>query len=104
MEEGPWIFSTKSLPSDSRLMATLANGYLGTRVYGDVLHVNGVYNGSVGDCHRANVPSPLNVQLDISKEEIMEETFSLNIRTGTFSHTIQCSSFTATQQIFAHRS
>lgn len=103
MEEGPWIFSNKSLPSDSRLMATMTNGYLGTRVYGDVLHVNGVYNGSVGDCHRANVPSPLDIQLAISKEEIMDESFSLNIRTGTFSHSIQCSSFTATQQIFAHR-
>lgn len=90
MEE-PWLLSAKSLPSNSRLMATVANGYLGTRVYGDILHVNGVYNGSVGDCHRANVPSPLNVQLVISKEDILDETYSLNIRTGNV-----CSSFSCT--------
>ncbi|XP_073419378.1 protein-glucosylgalactosylhydroxylysine glucosidase isoform X1 [Dendrobates tinctorius] len=104
VDDDPWIFSTKSLPSDSRLMATMANGYLGTRVYGEVLHVNGIYNGSVGDCHRANVPSPLHVRLCIKKEELIDERFSLDVKTGTFSHAIQCSTFTATQQLFAHRS
>ncbi|XP_063294843.1 protein-glucosylgalactosylhydroxylysine glucosidase isoform X1 [Pelobates fuscus] len=100
----PWTFSTNSLPSDPRLMTTVANGYLGTRIFGDVLHVNGLYNGAVGDCHRADVPSPLSVRLCATKEEIVDESFSLSIKTGTFSHILQCSSFTATQQIFAHRS
>ncbi|XP_053575935.1 protein-glucosylgalactosylhydroxylysine glucosidase [Bombina bombina] len=100
----PWIFITDSLPSDPRLMATVANGYLGSRVFSDVLHVNGVYNGSVGDCHRADVPSPLNVRLCPAKEEIISEKFLLNTKTGTFNHILECSSFTATQQIFAHRS
>ncbi|XP_063801146.1 protein-glucosylgalactosylhydroxylysine glucosidase isoform X2 [Pseudophryne corroboree] len=104
VEDDPWIFSAKSLPSDPRLMATMANGYLGTRVYGDFLHVNGVYNGTVGDCHRANVPSPLNVQLYVPKEKVLDESFSLDIKTGTFRHMLQCSSFTATQHLFAHRS
>ncbi|KAM4017648.1 protein-glucosylgalactosylhydroxylysine glucosidase [Anomaloglossus baeobatrachus] len=103
VENDPWIFSTQSLPSDSRLMATMANGYLGTRVYGEVLHVNGIYNGPVGDCHRANVPSPLDVRLRIKKEEITDQRFSLDVKTGTFCHTVQCSTFTATQQLFAHR-
>ncbi|KAM9302159.1 protein-glucosylgalactosylhydroxylysine glucosidase [Gastrophryne carolinensis] len=103
MEGSPWIFHAKCLPSDPRLMATVANGYLGTRVYGDFLHVNGVYNGSVGDCHRANVPSPVNVRIDGAKQEVKDESFSLNIKTGTFSHKIRCSAFTAKQQIFAHR-
>ncbi|XP_071974078.1 protein-glucosylgalactosylhydroxylysine glucosidase [Engystomops pustulosus] len=104
MEGNPWIFVAKSLPSDTRFMATMANGYLGTRVFGEVLHVNGVYNGSVGDCHRATVPSPLNVRLCVNMEDIVDEKFCLDIKTGTFSHTIQCSTFTATQQLFAHRS
>ncbi|XP_069821516.1 protein-glucosylgalactosylhydroxylysine glucosidase isoform X1 [Dendropsophus ebraccatus] len=103
VEADPWIFLTKSLPSDTRFMATMANGYLGTRAYGEVLHVNGVYNGSVGDCHRANVPSPLNVRLCVKKEEVVDEEFCLDVKTGTFSHTLQCSTFTATQQLFAHR-
>ncbi|KAM4722238.1 protein-glucosylgalactosylhydroxylysine glucosidase [Rhinophrynus dorsalis] len=102
--DDPWIFSSNSLPTDPRLMATVTNGYMGTRVYGDILHVNGVYNGAVGDCHRADIPSPLCVRLCPAKEKVVTETFSLNIKTGTFSHVLQCSSFKATQQIFAHRS
>ncbi|XP_075044721.1 protein-glucosylgalactosylhydroxylysine glucosidase [Mixophyes fleayi] len=104
VEDDPWIFFAKLLPSDPRLMATMANGYLGARVYGDYLHVNGVYNGAVGDCHRANVPSPLNVQLCITNGEVLDQSFSVDIKTGTFSHNLQCTSFTATQQLFAHRS
>ncbi|XP_040265771.1 protein-glucosylgalactosylhydroxylysine glucosidase [Bufo bufo] len=104
LESDPWIFSCKSLPSDTRLIATMANGYLGTRAYGEILHVNGIYNGSVGDCHRANVPSPLNVSLCVNREEVVDERFCLDIKTGTFSHTLQCSTFTATQHLFAHRS
>ncbi|KAG9462982.1 hypothetical protein GDO78_022677, partial [Eleutherodactylus coqui] len=81
VEDDPWRFIAKSLPSDPRLMATMTNGYLGTRVYGEVLHVNGIYNGSVGDCHRANVPSPLNVRLCAKKEEVVDERFCLDIKT-----------------------
>ncbi|MEE6498520.1 hypothetical protein FKM82_003137 [Ascaphus truei] len=104
VKDDPGTFTTSSLPSDPRLMTTVANGYLGTKVFGDVLHVNGVYNGDVGDCHRADIPSPLNVRLCVSREEEIIQSFSLNTKTGTFSHVIQCSSCTATQQIFAHRS
>uniref|UniRef100_A0A6I8RFB3 Protein-glucosylgalactosylhydroxylysine glucosidase n=1 Tax=Xenopus tropicalis TaxID=8364 RepID=A0A6I8RFB3_XENTR len=103
MEDGRWIFSSSSLPSDPRLMATLANGYLGTRVYGDVFHVNGVYNGAGGNCHRAEIPSPC-FKLVAAKEILLTENFALNIKRGTFIHTLQCPSFTATHQTFAHRS
>ncbi|XP_030055381.1 protein-glucosylgalactosylhydroxylysine glucosidase [Microcaecilia unicolor] len=101
--QDPSVFTASTLPADPRLMATVANGYLGTRIYGDVLHVNGVYNGAVGDCHRADVPSPLCVKLRVPCEEEMTETFTLNTRTGTFTCELQSSHYRITQRIFIHR-
>nr|XP_034958827.1 protein-glucosylgalactosylhydroxylysine glucosidase-like [Zootoca vivipara] len=101
-EEDPAVFTSATLPSDPRLLATVTNAYLGTRVYRDILHVNGVYNGAVGDCHRADVPSPINVKMSAAAEDSLIETFSLDTRTGIYIHTIQASGYT--HRIYAHQS
>ncbi|XP_042641242.1 protein-glucosylgalactosylhydroxylysine glucosidase isoform X2 [Tyto alba] len=103
-EEDPAVFTSTSLPSDPRLLATVTNAYLGTRVYRDILHVNGVYNGAAGDTHRADIPSPVNVRMTVPGADSLAETFTLNTRTGTFSHVLQTTDYAATQQIFAHHS
>ncbi|NXG94349.1 PGGHG glucosidase, partial [Stercorarius parasiticus] len=103
-KEDPAIFTSASLPSDPRLLATVTNAYLGTRVYRDVLHVNGVYNGAAGDTHRADVPSPVNVRMRVPGAGSLAETFTLNTRTGTFSHVLQSTDYTATHHIYAHHS
>ncbi|CAK7308039.1 Protein-glucosylgalactosylhydroxylysine glucosidase [Vulpes lagopus] len=103
--EDPTVFAACSLPSDPRLLATVTNAYLGTRVYHDTLHVSGVYNGAGGDTHRALLPSPLNVQLEAPAETGREltETFVLDTNTGSFLHTLEGPSFQASQRIYAHR-
>ncbi|XP_029812203.1 protein-glucosylgalactosylhydroxylysine glucosidase isoform X2 [Suricata suricatta] len=103
--EDPTIFSAHSLPSDPRLLATVTNTYLGTRVYHDTLHVSGVYNGACGDTHRAILPSPLNVQLEAPAEtgNQLTETFALDTNTGSFLHTLEGPCFRASQRIYAHR-
>ncbi|NXY75011.1 PGGHG glucosidase, partial [Glareola pratincola] len=103
-KEDPAVFTAAALPSDPRLLATVTNAYLGTRVYRDVLHVNGVYNGAVGDTHRADVPSPVNVRMTVPGRGSLAETFTLNTQTGTFSHVLQSPDCTATHRIYAHRS
>ncbi|KAH1172401.1 hypothetical protein KIL84_008019 [Mauremys mutica] len=100
----PAVFTSSTLPSDPRLLATVTNAYLGTRVYRDIFHVNGVYNGAVGDTHRADVPSPVNVRINVLGENGLTETFTLNTRTGTFSHLVQLPGYTATHRIYAHHS
>ncbi|NXY00489.1 PGGHG glucosidase, partial [Centropus bengalensis] len=100
----PTVFTSTSLPSDPRLLATVTNAYLGTRVYRDILHVNGVYNGAVGDTHRADVPSPINVRMAVPGVDSLAETFTLDTQTGTFSHEVRAAVCTATQQIYAHHS
>lgn len=81
-KDDPAVFTSTSLPSDPRLLATVTNAYLGTRVYRDILHVNGVYNGAVGDTHRADIPSPVNVRMTVPGADSLAETFTLNTRTG----------------------
>ncbi|XP_061209583.1 protein-glucosylgalactosylhydroxylysine glucosidase [Neopsephotus bourkii] len=102
--EDPAVFSSSSLPADPRLLATVTNAYLGTRVYREVLHVSGVYSGAAGDAHRADVPSPANVRMAVPGEGGLEETFTLDTRTGTFSHELRSTDYVATQQIYAHYS
>ncbi|KAJ7420779.1 Acid trehalase-like protein 1 [Willisornis vidua] len=105
MAEGdPAVFTATALPADPRLLPTVTNAYLGTRVFRDILHVNGVYSGAAGDTHRADVPSPLSVRMAVPGMDNPAETFTLNTRTGTFSHTIQSSGYVATQQLYAHHS
>ncbi|XP_019490093.1 PREDICTED: acid trehalase-like protein 1 [Hipposideros armiger] len=103
--EDPTIFTAHSLPSDPRFWATVTNAYLGTRVYHDTLHVSGLYNGASGDTHRAALPSPLNVQLvaPAGTGEQLTKTFTLDTNTGSFLHTLEDSSFRASQCIYAHR-
>nr|XP_010947685.1 protein-glucosylgalactosylhydroxylysine glucosidase [Camelus bactrianus] len=103
--KNPTIFSAHSLPSDPRLLATVTNAYLGTRVYHDTLHVSGVYNGACGDTHRAILPSPLNVKLEVpaGTGEQLTKTFALDTNTGSFLHTLEGPRFRASQRIYAHR-
>ncbi|XP_025771351.1 protein-glucosylgalactosylhydroxylysine glucosidase [Puma concolor] len=103
--EDPTVFSAHSLPGDPRLLATVTNTYLGTRVYHDTLHVSGVYNGACGDTHRAILPSPLNVQLEAPAEtgNQLTKTFALDTNTGSFLHTLEGPSFRASQRLYAHR-
>ncbi|XP_048215580.1 protein-glucosylgalactosylhydroxylysine glucosidase isoform X2 [Perognathus longimembris pacificus] len=103
--EDPTIFTAHSLPRDPRLLAPVTNAYLGTRVYHDTLHVNGVYNGVGGHTHRAILPSPLNTRLEVpaGTGEQLTETFILDTNTGSFLHTLEGLSFRISQRIYAHR-
>lgn len=78
--EDPYIFSTDTLPSDRRFLPPLANGLLGWRVYDNIMHMGGVYNGEGGRCHRADVPCPLNVEVEMDGPA--QHTYCLDTHTG----------------------
>ncbi|NXT71519.1 PGGHG glucosidase, partial [Chaetops frenatus] len=103
-EGDPGVFTATALPGDPRLLPTLTNAFLGTRVFRDILHAAGVYSGAAGDTHRADVPSPLGLCMAAPGASSPAESFTLNTWTGTFSHTIQCPGYTVTHQIYAHHS
>ncbi|RXM30030.1 Acid trehalase-like protein 1 [Acipenser ruthenus] len=104
--DDPYLFTSDTLPSDPRFMATVANGFVGTRVFGDVMHVGGVYSGGVGVCHRADVPSPLavRVRLDRADSSGLRQQYTLDTRAGWFTHSQSCDDVTVSQTILAHRS
>lgn len=79
-DSDPYIFSTDTLPADLRFLPPLANGLLGWRVYNKIMHMGGVYNGEGGQCHRADVPCPLAVEVEM--EEAARHTYSLDTHTG----------------------
>ncbi|NXU16697.1 PGGHG glucosidase, partial [Pardalotus punctatus] len=103
-EGDPGVFRATVLPGDPRLLPTVTNAFLGTRVFRDILHAAGVYSGAAGDTHRADVPSPLGLRMAAPGARSPAESFALNTWTGTFSHTIQSPGFTATHQLYAHHS
>lgn len=77
----PYIFTSDSLPLDERFLPPLANGLLGWRVFNGIMHMGGVYNGQLGQCHRADIPCPLAATLHL--KEPSEHTFTLDTRKGT---------------------
>lgn len=82
MTSDPYLFSTDALPADRRFLPPLANGLLGWRVYSDIMHVGSVYNGEGGKCHRADVPCPLAVELELGVESV-QHTYTLDAHSGS---------------------
>ncbi|KAL0968837.1 hypothetical protein UPYG_G00272530 [Umbra pygmaea] len=102
----PYIFTTDLLPSDPRFMPPLANGLVGWQVYSDIMHMGGVYNGEGGDCHRANLPCPLAVRMEIEHDEMaghLQHSYTLDTHIGIFSHTLRTANVMASQFLYAHR-
>ncbi|XP_013869091.1 protein-glucosylgalactosylhydroxylysine glucosidase [Austrofundulus limnaeus] len=97
----PYIFTSDSLPSDPRFLPPLANGLLGWRVYNDIMHMGGVYNGEGGHCHRADVPCPLAVTVET--EDTAQHSYTLDTHTGIFTHTLTSASASVSQSLYSHR-
>ncbi|KAM6937392.1 protein-glucosylgalactosylhydroxylysine glucosidase [Xenentodon cancila] len=100
-DSDPYIFTTHTLPSDPRFLPPLANGLLGWRVYNNIMHMGGVYNGEGGHCHRADVPCPLAVRVET--EDAARHAYTLDTHIGIFTHTLSSSSATASQTLYSHR-
>lgn len=102
MTSDPYLFSTDTLPDDRRFLPPLANGLLGWRVYSDIMHVGGIYNGEGGKCHRADVPCPLAVELELGEEPV-QHTYTLDAHSGTFTHALSAAGASVSQHLYAHR-
>ncbi|XP_077998834.1 protein-glucosylgalactosylhydroxylysine glucosidase-like [Glandiceps talaboti] len=105
----PTIFETDKLPDKECHMATVANGYLGTIIYSDNLYMNGLYNGQGRNSHRAMIPSPCNVRVELGVEPLgghgdgFRHTYALNVTKGIFTHQIKAANFSVQQVIYAHQ-
>ena len=120
-------FITDTLPTDHNgvtvrqsrngtYMPSVANGYLGTVIYSDTVHVSGVYNGKAyakknpiypvyfkQHTHRARVPST--AAIDFSVSGIQGKTsYALDVQEAVFYKWFRAENLQVKQRIYAHQS
>lgn len=81
-----FLFTANRLPAKA-VTPTLANGNIAFVVYGDAVHMNGVYNGQHGLSHRARIPNYANLQMPYCASSIAEPTgcsYQLDMKNNMF--------------------
>ena len=100
------VFTSNTLPEDERLMATIGNGYLATRIYSDSVFVSGVYNGRRREpSHRTRVPSTVAIRMSLENDSDVTTNnfYSLDVERSLFTHRVEGTGFSAEELIYAHR-
>lgn len=118
-ENLPNIYSKTSVRGSRAgpIMASIGNGYLGTIIYSDTLHVSGVYNGKAHSrewpiypvywndhTHRARIPSTSAINYTVH-ELSGSHSYALDVHDAVFYHWFRTSNstFTIEQRLYAHR-
>lgn len=96
-------------------MPSVANGYVGTVIYSDSVHVSGVYSGKAypkkypiypinlyQHAHRARIPSTASINFKISGIK-GESSYALDVSEGVFYKWFKAVNLTVEQRIYAHR-
>ena len=97
-------------------MPSVANGYIGTVIYSDTVHVSGVFNGKAypkekdvyplyfyQHAHRARIPSTTSI--DFTVEGVQGKTsYALDVFEGVFYKWLTADRLYVEQRIYAHRS
>ena len=101
---------------NGNFMPSVANGYIGTVIYSDTVHVSGVYNGKAypkkypiypiylyQHPHRARIPSTASINFKIRRTP-GNSSYALDVREGVFYKWFEAVNLTVEQRIYAHRS
>lgn len=99
------------------IMASIGNGYLGTIIYSDTVHISGVYNGRahsrawpiypvywIDHTHRARIPSTCAINYTVHNLD-GGHSYALDVRDAVFYHWFRSnnSKFSIEQRLYAHR-
>lgn len=64
-------------------MPSIGNGQLATGVYTDTVYMNGLYNGELGESHRARIPSQINIRMSVgANQTVTDQRFILDTEKG----------------------
>lgn len=64
-------------------MPSVGNGQLATIVYTETVFMNGLYNGLLGESHRARIPSQVNIRMtNIANQSATDHRFILDTERG----------------------
>ncbi|XP_032235851.2 protein-glucosylgalactosylhydroxylysine glucosidase isoform X2 [Nematostella vectensis] len=123
----PVRFSTEELPQnlstvtvrDSKpgnLMPSVGNGYIGTVIYSDSIHISGVFSGKANPkkskvypvyfyehTHRARIPSQVAINYKVKGIQ-GKHSYALDVSQGVFYHWFNGAHLRIEQRIYAHRS
>ena len=127
---GVYCLFTENLPDNKNFMPSIGNGFIGTIVMSDVLHVSGMYNGKANvkpvhlftteklkhgfkkgirkqsswesnHTHRAHLPSPLAVNFTLNIKG--SRSYALDLKHGVFYQWFDNSAVHIEQKIYTHR-
>ena len=98
-------------------MPSIANGYVGTVIWSDEVHVAGVFNGKAyvmpnshgwphnyyNHTHRARIPSTCAINFNLTGNFKANRSYALDVEDGVFYQWVQSEGVEITQRIYAHR-
>ena len=71
------------LPKNAKFLPTVGNGHIATKIHGDYIFMNNLYNGYKGESHRAEIPSTVNINItEIEPPCNYTRKYSLNVAQG----------------------
>jgi hypothetical protein len=127
MKGSPTRFYTETLPTgksevwvkdsvSGNFMPSVANGFIGTVIYSDAIHVSGVFNGKANlkqtpihsvflyeHTHRARLPSTCALGFKVPSVS-GKNSYAMDVMEGVFYRWFQANQFSVEQRIYAHRS
>ena len=82
-------------------MPSIGNGQLATGIYTDTVYMNGLYNGELGESHRARIPSQINIRMDVTSSiTATQQRFILDTEKGEIMETVFPYSFIYLSRLF----
>nr|CAB3224254.1 acid trehalase-like protein 1 [Phallusia mammillata] len=101
--QSKYIIESSALPKNPKFYPTVANGYLGLRLFGDTMYVAGIYNGYHGDSHRARLPCKIPYIFNPTKNTSASVKFVQNMADGLFQVLKETKdNLTVQQTVYAH--
>ena len=107
--------TTLRFSKNGSFMASVGNGYVGTVIYSDTVHVSGVFNGKAypkkhpiypiylyQHAHRARIPSTASLNFRINGIK-GKSSYALDVSEGVFYKWFRAVNLTVEQRIYAHR-
>jgi len=98
-----YILTSDHLPNNTDFYPTLANGYIGTKLFGSAIFMTGLYNGRKGQSHRARIPSTLPYVISHTHWDSKSSQYVQNMVDGIFSVNRRLPGIAVEQSFYAHQ-
>uniref|UniRef100_H2ZEB2 Protein-glucosylgalactosylhydroxylysine glucosidase n=1 Tax=Ciona savignyi TaxID=51511 RepID=H2ZEB2_CIOSA len=98
-----YVLKSSVLPNNPRFYPTVANGVVGLVLFGDTMHMAGLYNGRKGESHRARIQSYLQYITTPHSTLWPRRKFIQHMDVGLFQIKLSGIKMFISQKIYAHK-